>query len=114
MSLEEPPPDNAGPVRQPYRPVPRDFEEKWPQHGWTSGKEYWRCHSRTLERWIDECGRARLTLLRKRYVEAMRTVTSRARRKRYVMGRTLSSVGEDEGLEKTVMPNTMTNNDNDS
>lgn len=82
-------------VRRPSRAVPPDFETRWPALGWgkETGAEYeWGCHSRTISRWLDEVGRDRMILARKKYRDAQRTVASRARRKRYVLGRTLSPV----------------------
>jgi hypothetical protein len=66
--------------------------ERWPQFGWETAGEEWRCNNKTIQRWIDECGRSEMVLARKRYREAERVVTSRARRKNYVMGRTMTRV----------------------
>lgn len=79
---------------RPSRPVPRNFVERWPLVGWEGAKEEWRAHSRTIARWVDECGRDRMVLARKAYKQAERQIQGRARRKRYVLGRTLSAVVE--------------------
>lgn len=81
-----------GGQRRPYRQVPHDFVELWPQFGWGGAKEKWRAHGRTIERWVDECGRDRMVLARKAYVASERVVTSRARRKNYVLGKTMTPV----------------------
>ncbi len=86
---------SAEPVRRPYRGVPRDFVERWPQVGWgkvTGAEAEWNAHARTISRWLDECGRSEMILARKRYLDAQRAVAGRARRKRYVLGRTLNPI----------------------
>ena len=89
------------PAGRPCRPPPADFIELWPQHGWDTAAEHWRCHPRSIERWVEACGRERMVLARKRYVEAQRAVAKRARAKRYVAGRTLSPVGRKGGTAET-------------
>jgi hypothetical protein len=93
------------PQRRPERcrPVPDDFVELWPTVGWELAPEVWKCNPRSISRWLKQCGpelrRARreaveaariaeLTKLRTR--EAQRKLQARERRKRYVMGRTLT------------------------
>jgi hypothetical protein len=79
-------------VGRPRREVPEDFVRRWPQFGWELAGEEWRCNNKTIQRWIDECGRSEMVLARKRYLQAEREIASRARRKNYVMGRTLTRV----------------------
>lgn len=70
-------------LRRPYRPLPRDFEALWPSVGWSGAELVWRAHARTIARWVDTCGRERMVLARKKYLEAQRAIAGRARRKRY-------------------------------
>lgn len=110
-------PGNAAEVRRPVgrpcRPVPADFVEKWPQFGWETAGEEWRCNNRTIQRWIDECGRSMMILARKRYREAQRAVASRARRKNYVMGRTMTPVvGQKGGTGDQALANSLSNHGN--
>lgn len=79
-------------VGRPYREVPEDFVRRWPEFGWELAREEWRCHGRTIERWVDECGRSEMVLARKRYRDAQQEIAARARRKNYVMGRTMTPV----------------------
>jgi hypothetical protein len=64
--------------KQPYRQRPADFELRWPQVGWEAAKDVWGAHSSMISRWIDECGRERMVLARKRYIEAERIIRRRA------------------------------------
>lgn len=59
-------------TRRPFRPVPSDFPDRWPEFGWAAAPVEWRCHPRTIARWVDECGRDRLVLARKRWLDARR------------------------------------------
>lgn len=82
---------------QPYRPMPPDFRDRWPQVGWEGAREEWGAHSRSIARWIDEAGRTDMIAARKAYVAAEREVRARSRRKRYVLGQTLTPRGRDGG-----------------
>lgn len=94
------------PVGRPYRPVPSDFVERWPQFGWEAAGEEWRCNNRTIQRWVDQCGRSEMVLARKRYVEAQRAIASRARRQSYAVGRAMTPVvGRKGGPDITSMHN---------
>lgn len=79
-------------VRRPYRPLPRNFVERWPRVGWSGAEMEWHAHARTVSRWLNECGRSEMIMARKAYLDAERAVQGRARRKRYVMGRTLTPI----------------------
>lgn len=83
---------------RPFRAVPADFRERWPQFGWSEAKAEWGAHARTIARWVDELGRDEMVLARKRWLDAQRLAASRERRKRYVLGRTLRPVGMRVGL----------------
>lgn len=58
--------------RRPFRPIPADFVERWPELGWDGAKAEWRVHARSIERWLDESGRDRMVLRRKRYLDSLR------------------------------------------
>ena len=108
-------PENAGEVRRPVgrpcRACPDDFAERWPMFGWELAGEEWGCNNRSIRRWVEECGRSEMVLARKRYVEAERAVTSRARRVNYMMGRTLSHVGRKGGTGKGASPKPLADNE---
>lgn len=73
--------------------MPDDFRELWPQLGWDAGKAHWCCDGRKIAVWLDEAGRVELSAARDRFKNAQGLLRSRERRKRYVLGRTLSRVG---------------------
>lgn len=83
-------------TRQPYRAVPGNFVALWPSIGWSAAEAVWQAHARTIARWVDECGRDRMVLARHAYLQAERVIQGRARRKRYVLGRTLSPIGAEK------------------
>lgn len=68
---------------RPPRPVPEDFEEVWPQVGWRGAEIRWNADWRTYSRWLDECGRERMTARRRAHVEAELKLRDQARRKAF-------------------------------
>lgn len=79
---------------RPYRPMPKDFEETFIRVGWEGiGAEY-RAHTRTICRWIKECGEDRLREAREVYLRKTRWPNGVPgnRRKRYVLGKTLRKI----------------------
>lgn len=78
-------------VTRPYRPKPADFRQVYLQIGWDGIEEHYATNWRVIRRWIEEEGREGLIAERAAFVEAAR-VEARGRRKRYVMGRTLTAV----------------------
>lgn len=81
---------DTGMVR-PYRPKPACFRETYIRMGWDGIDEHYGTNWRVIRRWIDQEGRAGLILARAAFVEAQRA-ERRARRQRYVIGRTLTAV----------------------
>ena len=81
----------AGRLGRPHRGIPDNFAERWVRVGWFGAPDEFGAHTRSIGRWLDECGRDEMILARKRYLDAQRTIAGRARRKRYVMGRTLEA-----------------------
>jgi hypothetical protein len=71
---------------RPFRQRPRDFEERWPSIGWTAAELEWNAHARTIARWVDECGRDRMVLARKRWLDARREEARRQAKRGYVLG----------------------------
>jgi hypothetical protein len=59
-------------TRRPFRDVPGDFVERWPEFGWQLAPIEWRCHPRTIERWLDECGRDAMVMARKAWRDRQR------------------------------------------
>lgn len=90
-------------TRQAYRPVPRDFVERWPDVGWSEAEIEWNAHARTIKRWLEECGMEAMQKARRERLAAIRALRSRSRRKRYVLGQTMTpirhGVGSGEGNE---------------
>lgn len=39
-----------------YRPVPRDFPEKFVQVGWRGIEKEFHAHAKTIRRWMEICG----------------------------------------------------------
>lgn len=85
-------------MTRPYRPKPADFREVYIAMGWDGIEEHFGTNWRVIRRWIEMEGRAGLIDARAAFVEARRA-ERRSRRKRYVMGRTLTAVkaGAGEG-----------------
>ena len=81
---------DTGLVR-PYRPKPADFRETYIRMGWDGIDEHYGTNWRVIRRWIEEEGRLKLIAARAAFVEAQRA-DRRSRRKRYVMGRSLTAV----------------------
>jgi hypothetical protein len=82
--------DGPKPRGRPCRPVPLDFVERWPQFGWgkeTGAEAEWHANSRTIERWLVECGKERMIAARVRWLAEKR---AKNRAARYVMGRSLT------------------------
>lgn len=69
--------------RKGYRPMPRDFIERWPEVGWTAAEPEWRAHARTIARWVDEAGRKRMVARRKAYLADRRAKRARELPKTY-------------------------------
>jgi hypothetical protein len=80
-------------VTKPYRPKPRDFREMYIRMGWDGLPEHYGTNWRVIRRWIEEEGREFLRVARAEYVRAQR----KKRRKRYVLGRTLTAVNGGKG-----------------
>ena len=66
-----------------YRPMPRDFYERWPQVGWSAAEATWRANGRSIARWIDRCGRDLMVKRRAEYLAAQRALRARERRKNF-------------------------------
>ena len=69
--------------REGYRPMPRDFYERWPQVGWSAAEATWRANGRSIARWVAECGRDHMTMRRKEYRAALEELRDRERRKNF-------------------------------
>lgn len=65
------------------RPVPRDFEQRWPELGWSGAEAYWSAHARSIVRWLDDAGRDRLIAERSRFLREQRELRARLRQKGY-------------------------------
>lgn len=76
---------------KPYRPRPADFRQTYIRMGWDGIDEHYGTNWRVIRRWIEEEGRKGLIAARAAYVEAQRE-ERRQRRRRYVVGRTLTAV----------------------
>ena len=76
---------------RPYRPKPKDFREVYIRIGWDGIEDHFNTNWRVIRRWIEMEGREGLIAARKAYVAQMQ-LTRRLKRKRYVMGRTLTAV----------------------
>lgn len=83
-------------ITRPYRPKPACFRETYISMGWDGIEEYFNTNWRVIRRWIEMEGRAELIEARAAFVEAQRA-ERRSRRKRYVMGRTLTAVKVGQG-----------------
>lgn len=81
---------DTGLVR-PYRPKPDDFRATYIAMGWDGIEDHYGTNWRVIRRWIDEEGREQLAADRAAHVRAG-LAERRARRSRYVMGRTLTAV----------------------
>lgn len=79
-------------VETAYRPRPKDFEEKFVEHGWDGIREALGAHGRQIKRWLVECGEDRLIAAREEYLRQTRWPNGVPgnRRRRYVMGQTLT------------------------
>lgn len=75
-------------LEKPYRPKPRDFRDTYIRMGWDGLDEHYNTNWRCIRRWIEEEGREYLKAARAEFVRAQR----KDRRKRYVMGRTMTAV----------------------
>lgn len=80
-------------LEKPYRPKPADFRETYIRMGWDGLDEHYNTNWRCIRRWIEEEGREFLRVARAEYVRAQR----KNRRKRYVMGRTMTAVTVGKG-----------------
>ncbi len=80
-------------VTKPYRRKPNDFRETYIRMGWDGLPEHYNTNWRVIRRWIEEEGREFLRTARAEYVRVQR----KTRRKRYVMGRTLTAVTVRQG-----------------
>jgi hypothetical protein len=83
-------------MTKPYRPKPGDFRVIYIRMGWDGIEEHYGTNWRVIRRWIEMEGRDGLIAARAAYVEAKRE-ESRQRRKRYVLGRTLTAVKPKRG-----------------
>lgn len=82
-------------LEKPYRPKPADFRETYIAMGWDGIEEHYGTNWRVVRRWIEEEGRealraARSAHVRELYADRRAEVSSRARRRRYVLGQTLT------------------------
>lgn len=73
-------------MTKPYRPKPTDFRETFIAIGWHGIEDHYRTNWRVIRRWVEEEGFDDLRKARADFVRAKR-------RKRYVLGRTLTAVG---------------------
>lgn len=76
---------------KPYRPKPNDFRETFIALGWECIEEHYQTNWRVIRRWIDMEGREDLIAARRAHVEAI-WAERRLKRKRYVLGRTVTAV----------------------
>jgi hypothetical protein len=80
---------------KPYREKPADFREMYLILGWGSIAEHYRTNWRVIRRWMIEEGRdslraERRAVVKAEYLEPGMEAEGINRRKRYVLGRTLS------------------------
>lgn len=68
---------------RPVRPVPADFEDRWPVIGWTRAELEWQANWQTICRWLNELGAERMATRRRAYVARQRELRARERRKAY-------------------------------
>lgn len=68
---------------RPARPVPADFEERWPTIGWSGAELEWQANWQTICRWLAELGSDRMAARRRTYLARQRDLRSRERRKVY-------------------------------
>ena len=68
---------------RPPRPVPADFEQRWPEFGWSAAELEWRASARTIRRWLAELGAEWMAARRREYLSAQRALRDRDRRKTY-------------------------------
>lgn len=61
------------------RPAPGDFDEMFIVHGWSGVADHFRCHPRSVKRWLVQRGEERLVAARARYVEAARSMKRQAK-----------------------------------
>lgn len=84
-------------ITRPYRPCPKDFEQRFIELGWDGIKDAFHANTRTIARWLDECGKERLVALRDEHLRATRWPNGAPgpkRAKRYAAGRTLTPMKE--------------------
>lgn len=92
---------DTGTVR-PYRPCPPDFREVFLRLGWDREiEEHYRCNWRCIRRWIEECGGEELRAARREISGGTPRprLRSGSRRRRYVLGRTMTAVKNRRGEE---------------
>lgn len=53
---------------RPMRPCPADFRQRYIELGWPDVQDHYRAGWPVIARWIDQCGRAELTVARAAYV----------------------------------------------
>jgi hypothetical protein len=76
---------------RPYRPKPADFRATYISMGWDGLEDHYRTNWRVIRRWIEEEGRDELRAARAEHVQQI-YAERRNRKRRYVLGRTLSAV----------------------
>lgn len=83
---------SSSPRRRPYRACPQDFDEKFIRFGWDAIKDELGAHARQIKRWLRDRGEERLIAAREEYLRQTRWPNGVPgnRRRRYVMGQTLS------------------------
>lgn len=91
--------NDTGLIR-PRRQLPSDFRETYLAMGWDGIEDHYRTNWRVIRRWIQEAGGDELRAARKAVVKAqgLRALhpvpVEASRRRRYVMGQTLSGPKE--------------------
>jgi hypothetical protein len=66
--------------RGPYRKRPKDFEDLWPTLGWSAAEAAFGAHARSIALWVNECGRDRMILARKKWLDRHRAENRPQRR----------------------------------
>lgn len=69
------------------RPVPADFEARWPEIGWSGAELEWGTNGRVIRRWLGELGTERMAARRRAYLERQGELRARERRKGYRFAR---------------------------
>lgn len=75
-----------------YSPPPEDFDEMFARLGWDRIREHYGVHCRDVKRWLRDRGEDRLIAAREEFLKQQRWPNGVPgnRRRRYVMGQTLT------------------------